>query len=136
MSSDFPCCDPTPTPAPAHEFTGTVKRADGIIVTATLTVPAGHPMAQPGPHRPWHGKDRTNHNFIELGELAMMIAQRGYSLIEQNERSRERWGRQDYWADLLDITPPTAAICGPGTAQQAAPGTPTENITEQEAHRG
>lgn len=125
-----------PAPAPAHEFVGTVKRADGIIVTATLTVPGTHPMAQPGPHRPWHGAQQSNQNFLELGELVMMIAQQGYGIIERNERSRENWGKQDYWADLLNVEPPTAAICGPGTAQQAAPSTPTENITEKEAHRG
>jgi hypothetical protein len=43
----------------------------------------------------------------------MMIAQRGYGIIESNERSREHWGRQDYWADLLDITPPTPELEGP-----------------------
>jgi hypothetical protein len=95
---------------PIHQFTGTVKRADGITVTATLTVPNTHPMAQPGPHRPWHGPERSNQNFLELGELAMMIAQQGYGIIERNERSRAHWGKQDYWADLLDITPPTPAI--------------------------
>lgn len=100
-------------PVPAHEFTGTVKRADGVTITATLSVPDTHPMAQPGPHRPWHGPDRPNQNFLELGELAMMIAQRGYGIIESNERSREHWGRQDYWADLLNITPPTPELEGP-----------------------
>jgi hypothetical protein len=104
---------PEPEPGAAHEFTGTVKRADGVTITATLSVPDTHPMAQPGPHRPWHGPDRPNQNFLELGELAMMIAQRGYGIIESNERSREHWGRQDYWADLLNITPPTPELEGP-----------------------
>jgi len=103
----------TTATAPAHEFTGTVKRADGITVTATLTVPDTHPMATPGPPRPWDRGEASNQNFIELGELAMMVAQRGYSIVESNERSRERWGKQDYWADLLDIAPPTPAIEAP-----------------------
>lgn len=98
-------------PRPPHEFTGTVKRADGVIITATLAVPETHPMAKPGPLRPWHGTaPRSNQNFLELGELAMMIAQRGYGIIESNERSREHWGRQDYWADLLNVTPPTPEL--------------------------
>jgi hypothetical protein len=89
-----------------HQFTGTVKRADGVIITATVTIPDTHPMAKPGPHRPWHGAQQSNQNFIELGELAMMIAQQGYGIIERNERSRERWGKDDYWADLLNVEPP------------------------------
>lgn len=96
-----------------HQFTGTVKRADGVTITATLTMPDTHVMAQPGPHRPWHGAQQSNQNFLELGELAMMMAQRGYALIESNERSRERWGQQDYWADLLNVEPPVAAIEAP-----------------------
>lgn len=101
---------PEPEPGPAHEFTGTVKRADGVIVTASLTVPETHKMAARGPSRAWQGPESPNQNFLELGELAMMIAQQGYGIIERNERSRERWGQQDYWADLLDIHPPTPAI--------------------------
>lgn len=99
-----------PAAGDGHEFTGTVKRADGVIVTATLTVPNTHAMAQPGPHRPWHGAHMSNQNFLELGELAMMIAQHGYGVIERNERSRERWGKDDYWAALLNVEPPTPEL--------------------------
>ena len=95
---------------PVHEFTGTVKRADGITVTATLTVPHGHPAVSPEPLRPWHGTDRTNHNFLELGELAMMMAQQGYGIMERNERARESWGKRDYWTDLLNIDAPTPEL--------------------------
>lgn len=111
------------TPAIAgHEFTGKVQRADGITIVATLTVPAGHPMTSPEPTRPWHGKDRTNANFLELGELAMMIAQQGYATIERNERHREEWGRRDYWADLLNVTPPTPELEAPAPAPFTGPG--------------
>lgn len=96
-----------------HEFTGTVHRADGITVTATITVPEAHHMIEPDPARPWDGPDRGNRNFVEIGELAMMVAQQGYNIVERNERSRERWNRRDYWADLLDIDPPTPAIEAP-----------------------
>lgn len=88
-------------PAPgSHEFTGTVKRADGVTVTVTLAVPEGHGAVKPEPTRPWHGPDRTNQNFLELGEIVMMMAQRSYSTFEGNERSRQHWAQREYWADI------------------------------------
>ncbi|QGJ93515.1 hypothetical protein SEA_MUFASA8_67 [Arthrobacter phage Mufasa8] len=104
------CAESLLEPTRTHSFTGTVKRADGITVTATITVPEGHKAVSPEPTRPWHGKDRTNQNFLELGELAMMVAQQGYGIVERNERHREEWGKQDYWADLLNIPAPTPQI--------------------------
>lgn len=103
----------------SHEFTGTVKRADGVSITVTLAVPEGHGAVDPEPTRPWHGPNRTNENFLELGELAMMMAQQGYSVFERNERSRAHWNARDYWSDITGDYPrniPVQAIEAPKEA--------------------
>ncbi|QAY16179.1 hypothetical protein SEA_SONALI_67 [Arthrobacter phage Sonali] len=94
----------------AYQWTSTIKRPDGLVVTATIELPEGHPGIAPDP-RPWNPDG--DWTLKEMSEIAYMSVNAVHGVVERNFQSRHAHKRQDhYWAQNLDM-PAAEAIEAP-----------------------
>ena len=86
-----------PEPVPSHEWTSTIKRPDGVIISTTVTVPEGHLRIQPMP-TPWD--EKGDWTLREMNEITYMCTNEAHKIIERNWAGRDHRKREDrYWAN-------------------------------------